>query len=86
MCICYLIGMTDMSYSIGYTFAEIFIRVIVKKFNLGYIVRVLAGQCWGTFWMLSEAGISASCSGFKLHAPLHCCPNGVDGYGFCGVG
>ena len=35
--------MTDVSYSIGCTFAEIFIRVIVQKYNLVYIVRVRAG-------------------------------------------
>ena len=39
----YLIGMTDMSYNVKCTFAEIFIfiRVIVQKYNLVYIVRVL---------------------------------------------
>ena len=39
----YLIGMTDMSYNIKCTFAEIFIfkRVIVQKYNLVYLVRVL---------------------------------------------
>ena len=38
----YLIGMTDMSYNIKCTFAEIFIfiRAIVQKYTLVYIVRV----------------------------------------------
>ena len=39
----YLIGMTDMSYNIKCTPAEIFIfiRVIVQKYNLVHILRVL---------------------------------------------
>ena len=38
-----LIVMTDMSYNIKCTFAEIFIfiRAIVQKYNLVHIVRVL---------------------------------------------
>ena len=41
--------MTDMSYNIKCTFAEIFIfiRVIVQKYNLVYIVRVLVEGQYG---------------------------------------
>ena len=41
----YLFCVIDMSYNIRCTFAEIFIfiRVIVQKYNLVYIVRVLVG-------------------------------------------
>ena len=44
-----LIGMTDMSYNIKCTFAEIFIfiRVIVQKYNLVYIVRILVEGQYG---------------------------------------
>ena len=37
-----MIGLTDMSYNIKCTFAEIFIfkRVVVQKYNLVYLVSV----------------------------------------------
>ena len=39
--------MTDMSYNIKCTFAEIFIRAIVEKYNLVHIVRVLVEGQYG---------------------------------------
>ena len=49
MSLYYLIGMTDMSYNIKCTFAEIFIliRAIVQKYNLVHIVRVLVEGQYG---------------------------------------
>ena len=78
--------MTDMSYNIKCTFAEIFIfiRAIVQKYNLVHIVRVLVD---GQYGHGAKLAFSASCSGFQLLAfSQHCCPYGVNDYGFCGTG
>ena len=55
--------MTEMSYNIKCTFAEIFIfiRAIVQKYNLVHIVRVLVEGQNGLSWLFQHLVQGSSC-------------------------
>ena len=71
--------MTDMSYSIGCTFAEIdiFITAIDKKYSLVYIVREEGNLDDGHFQDLAQGS-----NWVFLNTDV---PMGVDDNGFCGA-